>query len=306
MKKVLVLLLSLSVFTACNDEPVEGYFAALDSDEGTIPGNTTDELKLASYTYDVETEAPFIGPLILNSDFNFNDDNKVNTLNVETIAFGFPFTTTGTVIRDTDGKITAIQTFDGSALVSQTDIFYSAGNTISQITHDDFDDNAEDYTFNFTTLNNQITKTEPGNPVTTVYTADGSGKLIDKSSFEAGELIQSEILTYDANDNCISVVSTGEFNNTTTYGFDSFSNPLKDGFSDQYWLSILDDDYEDEAGPAIVQFHGSNNWNSVSSEGTTVTLMINYDSTNRITSRSGVFSLSGIEIVQEEAFNYVN
>lgn len=308
MKNLLVLLVSLSLFTACQNEPLEGFTFEPNSgtDPGTDPGTESSDLQLSSYTFDLDTEVPFLGPIIINSDFIFNTNNKVSTLNVETVAFGFPIVANGTLTRDSSGKITMVKNFEGTTQINQTDISYSSNNNISQIIFDDFLDDTEDYTYNFTTSGNTITKTEAGNPIETQYKSDASGRLIEKSSYENGISIQQEFLTYDANGNCTSVISSGENDNNTTYGYDNFTNPLKEGFSDQYWLTILDDEYDAEAGPALVQFHSTNNWNSVSADGSTVTFMMSYNSANRITSRNGTFSLDGINLVQEETFNYAN
>ncbi|RAJ15177.1 hypothetical protein [Olleya aquimaris] len=310
MKKLLIAVLSLSVFTACENEPLEGFFPGTDGitnpGDGNPGGDGTNPLQLDNYTFDVDTEIPFLGPITINTDFIFNANNKVSSLDVETIAFGIPIMATGTITRDGNGKIIGAKNFEGTTQINQTDVFYSSGNTISQIVYDDFEDDAEDYVYDFTSSGNTITKTEAGNPISTVYTTDASGRLIKKESFEAGASIQVENLTYDANGNCVTVVSSGQNNNNTTYGFDGLTNPLKDGFSDQYWLTILDDDYDSEAGPAIVQFHSTNNWSSVSADGSTVTFMMTYDADNRIVSRNGTFSLDGVDLVQEETFNYVN
>ncbi len=308
MKKIVVLLVSLGLFSACQNEPLEGFTfdPETGTDNGTDPGTENSDLQLSNYTFDVDTEVPFLGPLTINTDFTFNTNNKVSNLDVETVAFGFPVVASGTLTRDASGKITTVKNFEGATQINQTDISYTSDNNISQISFDDFQDDTEDYTYSFTSTGNTITKTEVGNPIETLYTTDASGRLIEKSSYENGISIQQEFLTYDANGNCISVISSGENDNNTTYGFDTFTNPLKNGFSDQYWLTILDDDYDAEAGPAIVQFHSTNNWNSVTADGSTVTFMMNYNSANRITSRSGTFSLDGVDLVQEETFNYTN
>ncbi|MEL0645333.1 hypothetical protein V6251_13145 [Olleya sp. Ti.3.14] len=307
MKKIIILLVTLGFITSCQNEPLEGFAAddTITGDPDPTEGTGSDDLQLSSYTWDVDTEVPFLGPITINTDFTFNDNNKVSDLDVETVAFGFPIVASGTLTRDASGKIITVKNFEGSTQINQTNISYSSDN-ISQIAYDDFEDDTEDYTYNFTTSGNTITKTQAGNPVETQYKKDASGRLIEKISFEDGFSIQQEILTYNANGNCISVISSGENDNNTTYGYDNFTNPLKAGFSDQYWLSILDDDYTEEAGPIIVQFHSTNNWNSVTAEGNTVTFMMTYNTSNRITSRTGVFSLDGISLVQEENFNYTN
>ncbi|WP_397364848.1 hypothetical protein [Olleya sp. R77988] len=311
MKKLFLIVLSLSLFTACENEPLEGEFLGVDGGTGTGGtggtggGSSSNDLQLSSYTFDVDTEIPFLGPITINTDFTFNTDNKVSDLDVDTVFFGQTIAATGTIQRDSNGKIISSKNFEGTTQINQTNISYS-GDNITEIMFDDFQDDAEDYTYTFTTSGNEITKTEAGNPTTTVYTTDTSGRLIQKESFEAGLSIQLENLTYDANGNCTTVISSGENDNNTTYGFDSFTNPLKDGFSDQYWLTILDDDYDAEAGPAIVQFHSTNNWNSVTADGSTVTFMITYNASDRITTRNGTFSLDGVDLVQEETFNYVN
>ena len=308
MKKIIILLVTLSFLTSCQNEPLEG-FTFDDTTTGEpdpTDGSDSNDLQLSNYTWDVDTEVPFLGPITINTDFTFNTNNKVSDLDVETVAFGFPIVANGTLTRDASGNIITVKNFEGSTQINQTNISYSTDNNVTQIAYDDFEDDTEDYTYNFTTSGNVTTKTQAGNPVETQYKTDASGRLIEKISFEDGISIQQEFLTYDDNGNCISVLSSGENNNSTTYGYDNFINPLKNGFSDQYWLAILDDDYTEEAGPTIVQFHSTNNWNSVTADGNTVTFMMTYNTANRITSRTGVFSLDGISLVQEETFNYTN
>ncbi|MBL7559222.1 hypothetical protein JAO71_05330 [Olleya sp. YSTF-M6] len=298
MKKTLLILLTVTLITSCNNETLEGFELA--------DNTTSNNVQLTNYTFDVDTEIIFFGPVNINTDFSFNTNNKVSTLDVETIFSNVPFYTSGIINRDSSGKILNAQSFEGDTPISQTSITYSTGSNISQINFNDLTDDTEDYTYNFTISGNSITKTQDGNPVTTVYTTDNLGRLITKESFEDGESIQIENLVYDTNGNCISVITSGELNNNTIYGYDTFTNPLKDGFSDQYWLTILDDDYEAEAGPAIVQFHSTNNWINVSSEATTVNFTMTYDTENRILSRSGTFTNEGIEATHNENFNYVN
>ena len=93
MKKLLIAVLSLSVFTACENEPLEGFFPGTDGitnpGDGNPGGDETNPLQLDNYTFDVDTEIPFLGPITINTDFIFNANNKVSSLDVETIAFGF-------------------------------------------------------------------------------------------------------------------------------------------------------------------------------------------------------------------------
>ena len=316
MKKVLVILVSLTLFTACENEPLEGDFAGVDNpnngggnngggNNGGGNGNSND-LTLSTYSFDVNTTVPLFGQVVVNTDFAFNSDNKVTSLDTESILFGASISGNGTLTRDSSGNIITIKSFDVTTQQNQTDITYS-GSMITQIVYDDFLDDSEDYTYTYSTTGSEITRTVLNSDISTVYTFDASNRITKKESFDNGTSLQIENLTYDANGNCTTVITTGENPNNTTYGFDSFTNPLKDGFSDQYWLTLLNDDYDAEAGPIVVQFHSTNNWSSITTAQGTVSFLMQYNAVNRINSRNGNYDLGdGVTVTQSETFNYTN
>lgn len=309
MKKLAILLVSLSLFTGCNNEPLEGDFSGITgTGTGTGTGGAgtgSTDLSLASYSFDLNSTVPFLGEFIVNTDFIINTNNNISSIDLESVLFGTTFTALGTVTRNNSGQVITIKNFDGSNQTNQTNITYTA-NVISQIEFDDFLDDTEDYVYNFTNGANSITRTTVGSADTVVYTTDGIGRLLIKESFTAGTSVQIETLSYNGNGNCTAVTITNSTSETTNYGFDTFTNPLATTFSDQYWLSILDDDAEESAGALVVQFYSTNNWNSITTSSEQVNFIMQYDSADRITSRDATYDLDGSQLVQSESFNYAN
>ena len=309
MKKVFLLVFTLALFTGCQNEPLDDGFAGLDNPTGPEnPGGSTnsDDLKLSSYKFNVDTTIPILGDFTLNTNFVMNTDNRVATLDVNSLLLGTAVVGSGTITRDGSGKVITFKSFEGTTQQNQTNITYN-GNDISSIEYDDLEDDTEDYTYTFTTTGNVTTRTSSASSKSVEYTFNSDNQLTKKESTEAGSILQTELLTYDAAGNCTNVVTTGENNNTTTYGFDAFTNPLKEAFSDQFHYSIFEADYDDEAGPNIVQFFGTNNWSSITTADGQVTFAMSYNASNRIISRIGNYDLGdGVAINQEELFNYVN
>ena len=67
------------------------------------------------------------------------------------------------------------------------------------------------------------------------------------------------------------------------------------------------DDYSDEIGPLIAQFHSSNNWNGATFNGDTFTFDLEYNVAGRITSRNIAYDFGPDLMVEiNERFNYVN
>ena len=318
MKKVILLLLSISLFTACENEPIDSALFGTENPTGggqTGGGGTgggtggggseSNDLTLSSYSFNTETEAPIIGNTIVDTDFVMGN-NKVVTLNINSVFFGTNVTGSGTLERDGSGRLSALKAFQSGMQVSETTISYT-GNDISTIVYDDFEDDTEDYTYTFTTNGNVISRTSSVSDITVEYTFNGSNQLTKKESMDSGSILQTELLTYDANGNCTNVNTTGENENATTYGFDSFTTPLKEAFSDQFLFNILEASYSTEAGSSIVQFFSTNNWNSITTSEGTLDFNMQYNSANRIESRIGSYILEeGVTIDQEELYNYVN
>lgn len=310
MKKLIVLIFSLALITSCQNEPLDGDFAGVDipTNPGNPGGETgSSDLTLSSYQFNLDTTTPIFGDFTVDTDFVMNTNNKVATLDINSIFFGASIVGYGTITRDGSGNITTLKSFEGTSQVNQTNIIYN-GSNISTIEYDDFEDDTEDYSYSFVTNGNIISRTASQNNITTEYTFNNANQLTKKESFENGIVIQTEVLTYNTAGNCTTVVTTGNFNdNNTTYGFDTFTNPLKASFSDQFLFSILEDDYSSEAGPTIVQFHSTNNWNSITTADGQVTFAMNYNASNRIISRIGTYDLEDdVVINQEELFNYLN
>jgi len=305
--------LSLSILTGCENESIDSDFTGLDNpsnptdpSDPTDPGSNESDLTMSSYQYNIDTATPLFGNIIVNTDFIMNTNNTVENLDINSILFGATIVGNGTITRDTSGKITAFKSFEGNTQANQTDITYN-GNTISSISYDDFEDDNEDYTYSFTTSGNIIVRTSSVSNVSVEYTFNTQNQLVKKESTENGVTLQTEILTYDAIGNCTTVDTTGENPNNTTYGFDAFTNPLKTTFSDQFYYSILEADYDAEAGPNIVQFYSTNNWNSITTAQGQVTFSMTYNTANRISSRTGAYDLGdGVVINQQETYNYVN
>ncbi|WP_289043062.1 hypothetical protein [uncultured Olleya sp.] len=155
MKKTLSILLTVTLFTSCNNESIEGF----ELDDNT----TSNDVKLSNYTFDVDTEVVFWAPININTDFNPNANNKVSTLNVETIFSNTPFYTKGIINRDNSDKILNAQSYDSDIPICQTSIIYSTDSNISQINFDDLADDTKDYIHNFTVSVNSITNTQDEN-----------------------------------------------------------------------------------------------------------------------------------------------
>ena len=111
-------------------------------------------------------------------------------------------------------------------------------------------------------------------------------------------------MTYTNGDCSVSTI-TGEGAATNTYVYDSFTNPSKTVFSDQYLLTLFDSDNNDEVGSVIAIFHSTNNWIRLEADQGNVDFNVTYDAENKITSRNGNFDLGdGISVSQSETFQY--
>ncbi len=305
MKKLLILLVSISLFTACDNEALD---PGLLNDSGNNGGGNTSEepLALDSYSFDVNSAVPIFGTIIVNSDFFFNSDNHVNNSTVASTFFGQTATENVTFSRNASNQITGYVSMSSGAITNQTTVTYS-GNQVSQIVYNYVEDDEDDYTYNFVYTGNTVTRTEVGSTISTVFTFNTNGKVTKKESFDGTTSILKEVVTYDANGNCSTSSITGEENTSSTFAYDANESPLKDAFSDQYMLSLLNDDYSDEIGSSLAQFDSHNNWIGITTPEGTVNFTVQYDSQNRITSRNGNYDLGdGVVIQQAENFQFVN
>lgn len=306
MKKLLFVLMSITLVVSCDIEPLD---PSLLSNPDTGGGNGTpseEPLALSSYTFDVDTTLPIFGTIIIDSDFTFNSNNKANTLLVNTTLLGQSTTENVVLSRDGSNRITGFRSTSSGVLTNETTVTYS-GNDVSQIVYTFAEDAEEDYTYNFTYSANMITRTEVGTTISTVFTLDANGQLVKKESFDGTTSIKKEVLDYDGLGNCISAVITGEDVTASSFRFDNKINPLKDAFSDQAMLTYLNDDYEDSVGESMAQFTSPNNWIGTTVPEGSIDFGVAYDSEDRITTRTANYDFGdGVSIQQSEIFSFVN
>lgn len=305
MKKVLLILLSLTVMTSCENEPLDPDLTGGGDDGGG--GNMSEELlALSSYSFDTNTTIPFFGEIIINVDYSFNSDNLIDDIITDSPIFGQEITTNTEVLRDNNNNIIQTNTYYLGNLSDVTTITYNGSNQITQISYNDIESNDEDYTFNYSYNGNEVTKTQVGSDITTVYNFNSSNQLVKKESFQSGNSIQLETLAYDTMGNVTSSVMTGEINTTSSYSYDTFENPLVEPFQARDFYSSLGDEYEDQAGNSIAQFGSTNNWIAINSDAVAYNFTVTYDSNDRILTRSGSFGDAEVQISQDEVFTYVN
>ena len=309
MKKILFILLSLTLITSCDNEPIDPELTGETggNNGGGNNGNTSEEfLALSSYSYNTNTNVPFFGEIVVDIDYTFNSDNLLDGFITDSPVFGQEIITNTTVTRDANNNITETNTYYQGSLSDVTTITYNGSGQITQIAYNDIESDDEDYEFNYTYSGSEITKTEVGSDIVTVYTFNGNGRLVKKESFINDSSIQLEILNYDSNGNVVSSVMSGEINTTSSYIYDSNDNPLLEPFQARDQYSIIGDYYDDQAGNSIAHFGGSNNWTGVISDSSEYNFTITYDSDNRILTRNGSFGDAEVQISQDEIFTYVN
>ena len=312
MKKILLILLTLSLVTACENEPLDPTLTGQDAgdNDGEDGGSDSADLTLSMYELDTDTSINFFGiPIrtITNSDINISNNKIVSSTTVFEVE-GAPNETENQIFtRNAEGQITANISVNSDGTTTNEYIITYANGQISQITYDYYEDDFEDYIYNFTYDGNQITRTEVGSNISTVFTIDGFDRVIKKESFDGSFSIQLETITYSATGNINSSVGTGELDSNYTYSFDDNTNPLQLVYSDNYLLNFLSDDYSDEIGPLIAQFHSSNNWIGATFNGDTFTFDLEYNANGRITSRDIAYDFGSDLMVEiNERFNYVN
>ncbi|WP_417860117.1 hypothetical protein [Winogradskyella sediminis] len=310
MKKLTLLLLTLTVITACDVEPLDPAYTQGGGNQGGGTGSESADLTMSIYELDTQVNLEFFGaPIetITNSDFNIANSKIISGSNALS-ANGSPFENENLIItRNSSGQIINDESVNTAGVTTnETTITYTNG-VISNITYTYYEDAEENYSYNFTYDGNTITRTEEGSSISTVFTVDNSDRIIQKESFENGFSIQFESISYTANGNISSSIRTGETDSNTTYQFDDNPNPLKVIFEDNYLLTFLDDDYSDEIGSPIAQFLSTNNWNGATFDGNVFNFDLEYNSAGRIESRVIAYNF-GPELSFEfnERFSYVN
>lgn len=310
MKKILLITFSLFIFTACENEPLDPFLATEDPITDPGGGSESDDLSLSVYELDIDLNISFFGTPIqstTNSDLIIENDKYVSG-NIAFSVDGGPFINeTQTVTRNQDGQmISEISVDESNTVTNETIVTYLDGN-VETISYDYFEDDVDDYFYTFTYDANTITRVEQESNITTVFTLDSTGRIIQKESFENDISIQKEIVTYSPEGNIDSSIITGEIERNTTFSFDDNTNPLQLIYSDNYLLQFFTDEYDDSIGEAIAQFNSTNNWNGADFDGDSFTFDLTYNSVGRIETRTIAFNL-GEEFSTEinERFFYVN
>lgn len=312
MKKIILILLTLSLVTACENE-------ALDPDltdqsgggDGGGDGSESGDLTLSVYELDTQINVSFFGiPIetITKSDLNISN-NKIISGVTELSVNGGPFELENqTTTRNGEGQIVSETSVNTSGVTTNETLVTYTNGSISGIAYDYYDDQEdEDYEYIITYNGTTITRTEVGSTISSVFTLDGSGRVIKKESFDGTFSIQTETIVYSSDGNIDSSITIGEVESDNTYMFDEETNPLKIVFGDNYLLAFLNDDYSDEIGGQIAQFHSTNNWNGATFSGVAFNFDLEYNSTGRIISRDIAYDF-GPDLMFEfnERFNYVN
>jgi hypothetical protein len=311
MKKLFLILLTLSLITACENEPLDPDLTGqTGGDDGGDDGSESGDLALSMYELDTDVSFSFFGiPIrsITNSDINISNDKIISSTVLLSIEGAPPQTEMQSFTRNGSGQIISNISVNSQGITTNEYIISYTAGAVSQIIYDYFEDDFDDYTYNFTYDGNTITRTQVGSSITTVFTLDGFDRIIKKESFDGTFLIQSETITYTSTGNISSSIGTGELDSNYIYDFDNNTNPLQVVYNDNYILNFLIDDYSDEIGPLIAQFHSTNNWNGATFNGDTFTFNLEYNTVGRIASRDIVYDF-GDELMVEinERFNYVN
>jgi len=310
MKKLALLLFTLTLVTSCNVEPLDSAYTQGGVNPGGDDGSESADLTLSVYELDTQINLVFFGiPIetITNSDFLISG-NKIASGTNALSANGSAFETENQIItRNNSGQIISDISVNTSGVTTNETLITYTNGVISQITYDYYENDDDDYTYNFTYDGNQITRTKVGTTETTIFTVDAFDRIVSKESYIDGFPAQIETITYDSNGNISSSVTSLETESNTTYVFDDNINPLKVIYEDNYLLSFLRDEYSDEIGPQIAQFLSTNNWKGATFNGTAFNFNLEYNSVGRIKSRDIAYDF-GPELSFEinERFNYVN
>jgi hypothetical protein len=315
IKKIVLILLILSLFTACENEPLDpdlteqGEGAA--DDDVDEDDSESGDLTLSVYELDTQLNANVFGiPIeaITNATFNISNNKIISGTNALS-ANGAPFETKNqTITRNASGQITSnVSVNTEGVTTNETHVAYTNA-MISQISYDFYiDEDDEDYIYNITYSGNTITRTEEGSSISTVFTLDGLDRIIKKESYDGTFSIQTETVTYTGEGNIGSSTTIGEVERDITYLFDGNTNPLKVVFEDSSILNFLSDDYSDEIGRQIAQFFSTNNWNGATFNGQSFSFDLEYNTVGRIIRRDIAYNF-GAELAFDidERFNYVN
>ncbi|GAA4240802.1 MULTISPECIES: hypothetical protein [Winogradskyella] len=312
MKKLILLLLTLTVITACDVEPLDPAYTQGSGSNGGGGNNGSEsgDLTLSLYELDTELSFDFFGtPVQTNtkSDFSISNNKIASAINQVSLS-GSPFVTENQQItRNGSGQIISDISVNSAGVTTNEYIITYTNGVVSNITYDYYEDDFDDYNYNFTYDGNTITRTKVGSTISTVFTVDSSDRVIKKESFDGDVSIQTETISYNTAGNITSSTTTGETQSNTTYQFDNNINPLKVVYEDNYLLSFLRDEYSDEIGPQIAQFLSTNNWNAATFNGESATFDLEYNSAGRITKRDMDFNSSPeLSATINERFTYVN
>ena len=322
MKKLILILLSLSLLLTCENEPLDPDFTEQgqgdndgndddNEDEDEDNGGESDDLSLSVYELDSKVNLVFFGiPIetVNNSDANISNNKIVSSTNAISIN-GSPFEIENqTITRNGSGQIVSDISINSEGVTTNETLIAYTNGVVSQISYDFYiDEDDEDYIYNFTYDGNTITRTEVDSNISTVFGLDNFGRVISKQSFDGTFSIQTEFITYSEDGNITSSIATGESASNNTYLFDNNTNPLKVVFDDNYLLTFLNDDYSDEIGNQIAQFMSINNWTGATFNGETFNFDVEYNTAGRIINRDIVYNFgTELNIEMNEKFNYVN
>lgn len=324
MRKLILILVALSLFTACENEPLDPDLTEQGggNDGGVNNGSGNDgggddgggdpnggSFAMSSYTYNkaVDTGA---GISNIDTDFSINASGQISSQNTRFEFFGTIVDGTAPVVRDGNGRIIETSVTDETGLLSTTTISYS-GDNIVQINFVDTQFSDENYTYNIEHNGNTATRTEVGSTESVIYTFDNEDKLIERETLNNENSIRIENHSYDSSNNLVSSVMTGDGARTFTYTFDDKTNPINSLFQNFYKYQLFNDNYDDQFEHWLVIWGSPNNMTSATTPEGPSDLVITYDSEDRITTRNGSINSALLDagsgaITTEEIFTYVN
>ena len=312
MKKLILLLFTITLITACDNEPIDASFTGQGQNNGGNNGGGNQNggaFALSGFTYDKFIDTGF-GISSIETDFNINSSGLISSQETTFEVLGTSIDAAGPVIRDNDGKI--IETFvtDGTNTLNTTSINYN-GSDIVQIIYQDNQYPDENYTYNFEHNGSSVTRTEVGATESTIFTFNSEGFLITRETLDNGTSIRVETFEYDSNNNLTSTVITGDGARTITYTYDDKTNPLKALFEDIFLYQLFNDNYDDQFEHWNAILGSTNNLLSATTPEGPSDLTVQYDAQDRIISRSGsinsaLLNAGSGDITTDEIFNYVN
>ena len=290
MKKLLLIFLSITLFTACENEPLDLGF--IDESENNNGNGTGDELNyfLSSFNAILDTTLPFFGQTITNATINYNQLGVPLITNTATTTIGITINTTSTVTVNSENYITEVNTtLDNDSSLSDVQTFtYDASNRLISSTYNNIESDDEDYSYTFTYNGFEITRTEQNTGAITIFMLNSENQLISQTTTQNGIETSSEIFQYNSEGNCIS--GTYSVDGTTiTRGFvyDTYTNPLYIMNQSLYPnstyppIGILDNDLNSQLSTSL-SISGSRNVIAQVINGTIYNHEVTYDSNNRI------------------------